>query len=163
MSRRSTEIAATVVADDEIRQHNYDAEPLAEDMSEGSEEPEKAIATPRYSVFSGAKKRCIVLAASFGAVFSTFTVQTYLPALQIIANEFHVSVARINLTVTTYSIMQGIAPMVIGSFADRMGRRPAYLISFTIYLAANIGLAVAPNYASLLGLRCLQATGIAAT
>jgi multidrug resistance protein len=125
--------------------------------------PQQAPQMSQYSVFSKRKKRYVVLAASIGAVFSTLTAQTYLPALKVLADDFHVSVSKINLTVTTYLIFQGITPMFIGSFADRLGRRPAYIICFVVYIAANIGLAVSPNYASLLAIRCLQAAGISGT
>ena len=119
--------------------------------------------TPRYSAFSKRKKQFVVLAASIGAVFSTLSAQTYLPALKVLADDFHVSVSKINLTVTTYLIFQGITPMFVGSFADRLGRRPAYVICFAVYICACIGLARSTNYASLLTVRCLQAAGISGT
>lgn len=53
--------------------------------------------------------------------------------------------------------------MFIGSFADATGRRPAYLICFVIYIGANIGCALAPNYAALLVLRMLQSAGSSTT
>lgn len=53
--------------------------------------------------------------------------------------------------------------MFIGSFADQTGRRPAYIICFTIYIASNIGLALQDSYAALVVLRCLQASGISST
>ena len=53
--------------------------------------------------------------------------------------------------------------MFIGSFADRLGRRPAYVICFVVYMCVCIGLARSPNYASLLTVRCLQAAGISGT
>ncbi len=53
--------------------------------------------------------------------------------------------------------------MLIAGFSDGAGRRPAYIICFTIYLAANIGLAVQTNYAALLVLRCLQSAGSSGT
>ena len=125
--------------------------------------PSEVLKSSQYSVFSKRKKRSVVLAASIGAVFSTLTAQTYLPALKVLADDFNVSVSKINLTVTTYLVFQGITPMFIGGFADTLGRRPAYIICFTIYIAANIGLARSPNYASLLAIRCLQAAGISGT
>lgn len=48
---------------------------------------------------------------------------------------------------------------VFGDLADMAGRRPAYILSFTVYLAANIGLALQDSYAGLFMLRCLQSTG----
>jgi multidrug resistance protein len=51
----------------------------------------------------------------------------------------------------------------VGGFSDNAGRRPAYIICLVIYVSANIGLALAPNFASLLVLRCLQSSGSSAT
>lgn len=59
--------------------------------------------------------------------------------------------------------MQGIAPMLIAGFSDTSGRRPAYIICFTIYVAANLGLALQNSYAALLVLRCLQSAGSSGT
>jgi multidrug resistance protein len=53
--------------------------------------------------------------------------------------------------------------MFIGDFADKAGRRPAYIVCFTIYIAANIGLALQNNYAALFVLRCLQSAGSSTT
>lgn len=53
--------------------------------------------------------------------------------------------------------------MMISGFSDTAGRRPAYLICFTIYLAANLGLSLQNNYAALMVLRCLQSAGSSGT
>ncbi|KAK0620610.1 major facilitator superfamily transporter [Immersiella caudata] len=118
---------------------------------------------PIYSIHSTWQKRFIVLLAAISAFFSPVTAQIYLPALNVIAEEFQVTAAQINLTVTTYMIFQGITPMFIGGFADTAGRRPAYVICFVVYIAANIGLALSKNYASLLVMRCLQSAGSSST
>lgn len=44
-----------------------------------------------------------------------------------------------------------------------VGRRPAYILGFVIFIGANIGLALQNNYAALLVLRCLQSTGSSGT
>lgn len=59
--------------------------------------------------------------------------------------------------------MQGVAPMMIAGFSDNVGRRPAYIICFTIYLAANLGLGLQNSYAALMVLRCLQSGGSSGT
>ncbi|KFA75748.1 hypothetical protein S40288_04984 [Stachybotrys chartarum IBT 40288] len=124
---------------------------------------EQPTPSPPYTVFARWEKHVIVLAASVTAFFSPLSAQIYLPALTPIAEDLHVTNAQVNLTITTYMILQGIVPMFIGSLADSGGRRPAYVICFVIYIAANIGLAVAPNYAAVLGLRCLQSAGSSST
>lgn len=125
-------------------------------------DPSQAVQAP-YSSFSLFEKRMIVLGAALSAFFSPLTAQIYFPALNVVAQAFDVSTTQINLTVTTYMIFQGITPMFIGGFADTAGRRPAYVICFVVYIAANIGVALCQNYAELLVLRCIQSAGSAST
>jgi multidrug resistance protein len=47
--------------------------------------------------------------------------------------------------------------------SDRIGRRPAYLFCFTIFIAVNIGLALQRSYVALIVLRCLQSIGSSGT
>ncbi|ORY59749.1 major facilitator superfamily transporter [Pseudomassariella vexata] len=140
----------------------YDRPPVA-DSSANLEAPAVVDDQPNYTVFTKWEKRGIVMGAAAGAFFSPLTAQIYFPALNLLATDFNVSITQINLTVTTYMIFQGITPMFIGSFADSTGRRPAYLICFIIYIAANIGCALAPNYVALLILRMVQSAGSSTT
>ena len=57
----------------------------------------------------------------------------------------------------------GLAPTIFGEFADVAGRRPAYIIGFTIYIGACIGCALQDSFATLFILRCLQSTGSSGT
>ncbi|KAL4805147.1 major facilitator superfamily domain-containing protein [Aspergillus unguis] len=116
-----------------------------------------------YSVFTKAQKRFIVFSASWAGFFSPVSSQIYFPALNSIADDLGVTSALINLTLTSYMIFQGLSPMFVGDFADKAGRRPAYLVCFIIYIAANIGLALQDNFAALFVLRCLQSAGSSTT
>ena len=53
--------------------------------------------------------------------------------------------------------------MLIAGFSDTAGRRPAYIICFTIHVAASLGLGLQNSYAALLVLRCLQSAGSSGT
>ncbi|KAF2877427.1 major facilitator superfamily domain-containing protein [Massariosphaeria phaeospora] len=119
--------------------------------------------TPPYSVFSKRKKHLIVVLAACGGFFSPLSANIYFPALTTLARDYGVSSTLINLTLTSYMIFQGLAPTIFGDLADMAGRRPAYIIGFVIYIAANIGLALQKSYAGLFILRCLQSTGSSAT
>ncbi|KAL9094865.1 MAG: hypothetical protein Q9165_002814 [Trypethelium subeluteriae] len=112
-----------------------------------------------YSVFTHNEKRIIVVCAGLCAFFSPISGQIYFPSLDTIATDLHVSYTMVSLTITTYLIMQGLAPAFVGGFSDSSGRRPAYFICFLIYIGANIGLGVQNNYAALMVLRCLQSAG----
>lgn len=118
---------------------------------------------PLHTVFSRPQRTFIVIMITLGCFFSPLSGQIYFPAIPDLAAYYHTTTGRINLTITTYLILQGIAPTVIGSFGDTTGRRPAYLVTFVIYLAANIGLATQNSYAALLVLRCLQSAGSSGT
>ena len=125
-------------------------------------DPSQAVPPP-YSSFTSGQKRMVVLAAALASFFSPLTGQIYFPALNVIAKEFDVTASQVNLTVSTYMIFQGIAPMFFGGFADSAGRRPAFVLCFVIYILANEGVAVCTKYSQLLVLRCFQSAGIAAT
>lgn len=49
--------------------------------------------------------------------------------------------------------------MFVGSFSDAYGRRLAYLGSFSVYIVANLALALQTSYPGLLLCRAIQATG----
>lgn len=53
--------------------------------------------------------------------------------------------------------------MMIAGFSDTAGRRPAYFICFSIYIVANLGLALQNDYVALLILRMLQSAGSSGT
>ncbi|KAK7206582.1 putative MFS transporter, partial [Myxozyma melibiosi] len=116
-----------------------------------------------YSVFSKSMKRALCATATCSALFSPLATSIYFPSITTIANDLHVSVERINLTVTTYMIFQGLAPSFWGSLADALGRRPVYILTFLVFVAANLGLALQGSYAGLLVLRMIQSTGSSAT
>lgn len=96
---------------------------------------------------------------TWGTFISPTSANIYFPALNSLKADLNVSSALINLTLTSFMIFQGLAPTVVGDLADMTGRRPAYIIAFIVYIAANIGLALQNSYAALLILRCLQSTG----
>ncbi|KAJ6111109.1 MFS transporter [Penicillium sp. IBT 16267x] len=117
----------------------------------------------KFSVFTKTEKRAMVAVGSLAAFFSPLSSSIYFPALDTIATALDVSTSKINITVTTYLILQGAAPMFIAGFSDTAGRRPAYMICFLIYFAANLGLALQNSYAALLVLRMLQSAGSSGT
>ncbi|KAI0101522.1 chloramphenicol resistance protein [Nemania sp. FL0031] len=118
---------------------------------------------PPYTVFSPGMKRWIVGMNTIAAFISPITANIYFPAIPTISRDLGVGVDQINLTLTTYMILQALAPTLFGDFGDIAGRRPAFMIAFVIYLGANIGLALQRNYAALLVLRMLQSGGSSGT
>ena len=60
-----------------------------------------------YSVFTVPQKKAIVLASALGALFSPMSTTIYLPSLTQLAGDLHVSISKINLTVTTFLVRAG--------------------------------------------------------
>jgi multidrug resistance protein len=114
---------------------------------------------PVYSAFTKAKKRYIVIMVIWASFISPTSANIYFPALNALEVDLNVSVTVINLTLTSYMIFQGLAPTIFGDLADMAGRRPAYILAFTLYLGANIGLALQNSFVALFILRCLQSSG----
>lgn len=117
---------------------------------------------PLHSIFGPGMKRFVIAMTIFAMLFSPVASFIYLPALTPIAEDYHRSVGEINLSVTLYQVMQAIAPLFFADLSDQIGRRPVYMITFTIFSAANIGLALQDSYPALLVLRALQSTGSSA-
>jgi MFS family permease len=121
---------------------------------------QKVDAIEKYSVFTTTEKWWIIVMVSFAAWFSTLSSFIYYPALHLLARTFSVSVDKINLTVTSYMAVATVAPTLVGDAADVWGRRPIYVITLSLYLGANIAIALSTSYSALLGLRVLQALAI---
>lgn len=118
---------------------------------------------PPYSTFPRPTRTWIMAMVTISSIVSPTTASIYFPVLNAVADSLDVSISLINLTLTTYMVMQGLSPTVFGDFGDMAGRRPAFTVAFTIYLLANVGLALQRNYAALLVLRCLQSAGSSGT
>lgn len=143
---------------------DIEKQPL-EDIRDDSNAIRKADSNqaPLHSVFTRRQKLFVVTMTALASFFSPLSGQIYFPAIPQLADDYHTSTGKINLTITTYMILQGLAPTIMGTFGDTTGRRPAYIVTFTIYFAANIGLATQRSYVALLVLRALQSAGSSGT
>ncbi|KAK2047294.1 MFS general substrate transporter [Colletotrichum somersetense] len=112
-----------------------------------------------YSIHSSACKRTLVFSSSFASLLSPLAAYIYYPALNPISQDLHVSDTLVNLSMTTYLIVEGLVPTFTGQASDTCGRRPVYIVCLAIFLGANIGLAIQNSYVALLLLRMLQSAG----
>ncbi|CAN3357537.1 quinidine resistance protein 2 [Diutina catenulata] len=116
-----------------------------------------------HTIFTTPEKYFIVALAGISGFWSTISSPIYLPVLPVLEHEFGVSEERMNLSVVVYSIFQGFSPVIFSTLSDQMGRRVIILTCLLVYVLANIGLATNSNFAGLMGIRCLQAFGVAST
>ncbi|KAG7452354.1 MFS general substrate transporter [Guyanagaster necrorhizus] len=118
-----------------------------------------------YSVYSTKEKWFIVALVAFAGLFSPLTANIYLPAIPVLTVDFKKSTELVNITVTVYMVFQGLSPMLFGTMADQVGRRPMFAACLLILSLSCIGLALVPTsaYWLLVVLRCVQAAGSAST
>ncbi|KAK2796537.1 hypothetical protein FQN51_009317 [Onygenales sp. PD_10] len=114
----------------------------------------------QYSTFPSRLKTWLVILVAIAAWLSTLSSFIYFPALTSLAASLHVSISKIDLTVTTYLVVSAITPAISGDLADVSGRRPVIVVCLIIYFSANVALALQRSYIALLLLRMLQSAGI---
>lgn len=144
--------------------HLYPSTPTSSlpQNSEDSIPPKEIDSQPQqeaYSVFAKREKHIAVFLITFAATFSPLSSFIFFPAINALSVSLNVSVEKINLTVTSYMIVAGLAPAIVGDMADMTGRRNVYLLTIFIYAAANIGLAVQNSWIALFLLRMMQSAG----
>ncbi|KAK8123810.1 hypothetical protein PG999_003728 [Apiospora kogelbergensis] len=117
-----------------------------------------------YTAFSLTYRWYLTLLLGYLCLASSLTANIYFPLISLLAEQYHTSIHGINLTITIYVAVQGIAPSIFSPLSDTLGRRPVYIASFALYAAACLGLAFShDSYATLMVLRALQSMGGSAT
>ncbi|MEY9850121.1 putative MFS family arabinose efflux permease [Streptacidiphilus sp. BW17] len=89
-----------------------------------------------------------------------FVVSPLLPEL---SRSFHVSLSQVGLTITSFSLAYVIAAPLLGRVADRTDRRLVLVAALALFSAANVGTALAPDFATLLIMRVIAGIAGAAT
>ncbi|KAL9112435.1 MAG: hypothetical protein Q9227_003277 [Pyrenula ochraceoflavens] len=123
---------------------------------DGEQQQQQQQQQPAYSVLTTSQRALTVTLVALAALFSPVSSAVYFPALGTLADELHVPLSLINLTVTVYLVMQGLSPSLVGSWSDSVGRRPLYIICFAVYIGSSVGLALQSTYPALLVLRMVQ-------
>jgi multidrug resistance protein len=116
-----------------------------------------------YTTFTSHEKHFLTLLLGLATITSPLTATIYFPLLPLLREHFNTSAQAINLTLTIYIIFQAISPAIFGPLSDSVGRRPVYLLTLSIYVLGNLGLAFNKHsYTALLVLRALQSLGASA-
>jgi len=90
-------------------------------------------------------------------------IDTYLPALPTMADDFGVAVHRIELSVSVYVLGVALGQWLGGPLSDHFGRKPVAYVGLSVFFVASLAITVCSEVAWLYGLRVLQALGGGAT
>jgi len=88
-----------------------------------------------------------------------FSIDTYLPGLPTIAEDFGSDMVAANLTMTTFLIGYGIGQFFGGSLSDQLGRKPIGLFGLATFLVSSLLIASASGIGEVHALRFTQAIG----
>jgi len=93
-----------------------------------------------------------------------FAIDTYLPALPLIAEDLHTHIGTVQQSLSIFLAAYGAGMLVFGPLADRWGRRPLALFGVSGFTLASLWLTQVGDIHSFLAARALQAfCGAAAT
>jgi MFS transporter, DHA1 family, multidrug resistance protein len=101
----------------------------------------------------------VVLGALVG--LGPFTIDLYLPAFPVVAEELGASESAIQLTLTATMIGFGVGQLVVGPWSDVVGRRLPLILATVLHVGASVGVAFAPDITWVLVFRVLQGIGAA--
>ncbi len=100
----------------------------------------------------------VLLLIGFAAV-SQIGGAMYTPSIPAMAEAFGAPMMTIQLTMTVYLVGYAFAQILVGSLADRFGRRVVMLSGLLIFTGASLAGAFAPSIEALIAIRLVQASG----
>jgi len=100
----------------------------------------------------------LVFLASLAAL-GPIGVDTYLPTLPNLANDFSINMATANLTVSTFMMGLALGQFLGGPLSDQLGRKTIGLIGLAVFTVASILIALSNTIDQVLFFRLLQALG----
>ena len=138
--------------------------PKIEEVREAKPTPAPSSNAPiPYTTFTRNEKRILTLLLGLATTTCPLTATIYFPLLPLLRHHFHTSAQSINITLTIYVIFQALSPAIFGPLSDSLSHRPVYLLTLSLYVIGNLGLAVNKySYSVLIALRALQSLGASA-
>ena len=123
-------------------------------MNDSSSEPIDAHAAPALAV-----PRHLILFIGALVALGALSLDTYLPAMPVMAQAFGVNIVQLNNTISVYLVGYGLGQFFGGAFSDQIGRKRIGLIGLSIFTAACIAISFAHTVEQVEWLRFLQAIG----
>lgn len=104
----------------------------------------------------------LVLILGALAAFGPMSIDMYLPSFPALGAALHAGPGHVAYTLSAFFVGLSAGQLAYGPLADRFGRRPPLLGGLVLYVLASLGCAFAPNLATLVVMRALQAFGACA-
>src|SRR6185369_10306513 len=113
---------------------------------------------------TAASRNIVGLAVILGSAtaLSPLSVDMYLPALPLLQNDFGVSAAAAQQTLSIFLLGMGVTQLLFGPVSDSLGRKGPMLFGMGIFVLASIGCALSAGVGQFSAFRLVQALGGAA-
>jgi DHA1 family bicyclomycin/chloramphenicol resistance-like MFS transporter len=107
------------------------------------------------------KSRQIFLVTVMGLMVAVgpFSIDMYLPAFQVIANEFGTTISHVALSMGSYFVGMAAGQLLYGPLLDRFGRKPPLYAGLLAYLLASVACIFSEGVGQLILFRFIQALG----
>ncbi|WP_114749995.1 multidrug effflux MFS transporter [Pleomorphovibrio marinus] len=100
----------------------------------------------------------ILLLGSLSTI-SPFSIDMYLPGFPAIASSLGTSIARVQLSLTSYLVGIAVGQLFYGPLLDRFGRKKPLYVGLVIYILSSFACAAVSTVDELIYLRFIQAIG----
>lgn len=107
------------------------------------------------------KSRQMFLVTVMGLMVAVgpFSIDMYLPAFQVIANEFDTTISNVALSMASYFVGMAAGQLLYGPLLDRFGRKPPLYAGLLAYLLASVACILSGSVGQLIAFRFIQALG----
>lgn len=104
-------------------------------------------------------KFLIILLLGLLSAIGPFSIDMYLPGFEAIAQDLGTSIAKVQLSLTSFFIGIALGQLIYGPLLDRFGRRIPLVIGLSIYILASLACAFSHSVDHLIFYRLIQALG----
>lgn len=103
--------------------------------------------------------RFLILFVGALVAIGPLSLDAYLPAMPVMAEDFGVSIVLLNNTISVYLVGYGIGQFFGGALSDQIGRKRIGLLGLSVFTLASILIATADTVGQVQWLRFAQAIG----
>jgi len=116
----------------------------------------------KQTSISKPKRLWLALILGILSAFGPFSLDMYLPALPILADDLHTTTSYAQLSLTACMFGLAIGQIIAGPLSDMKGRRYPLIIGLLLYIASSILCIVSPSIETFIVLRFIQGAAGAA-
>lgn len=111
--------------------------------------------------FSRRRRLAVIITLGLLTGLGPFTIDLYLPAFPVIKQEWSLSDAQVQVTLSATTLGFALGQLIVGPLSDRLGRRWPLVVCSSLHVISSVLVAIAPSVGFLTAMRMLQGIGAA--